>query len=239
MGDFEALGDAVTGGMLGRAVEPKAGEAGDGHTHEAQLPQLRRRADRPVLPRVRPARACPPHLARLLPRLPRTACSISKARSGAPCRCWHGSRASSPGATSTASAPASSRRSRCSCSRVFLMFAVIEPDRRARPGRATAAAERPPKAKHRRRQKNASPISKRIAAEAVAEHRPTATVDPGSRGTHRARRRCQTAAAAKQGKIDDQRRRRSERHAGLAQARVGKASANPELLFYKLQDQRL
>src|SRR3982750_1210317 len=34
MGEFEAIGDAVTGGMLGRAVEPKAGE-GDGHTHEA------------------------------------------------------------------------------------------------------------------------------------------------------------------------------------------------------------
>src|SRR5438552_3272613 len=34
MGEFEAIGDAVTGGMLGRAVEPKAGEA-DGHTHEA------------------------------------------------------------------------------------------------------------------------------------------------------------------------------------------------------------
>jgi len=35
MGDFEALGDAVTGGLLARAVEPKAGEAtADGHTHE-------------------------------------------------------------------------------------------------------------------------------------------------------------------------------------------------------------
>lgn len=35
MGEFEALGDAVTGGLLARAVEPKAGEAGsDGHTHE-------------------------------------------------------------------------------------------------------------------------------------------------------------------------------------------------------------
>jgi Protein of unknown function (DUF3667) len=34
MGNFEAVGDAVTGGMLGRAVEPKAGETSDGHTHE-------------------------------------------------------------------------------------------------------------------------------------------------------------------------------------------------------------
>jgi hypothetical protein len=34
MGDLEALGDAVTGGVVGRAVEPKAGEASDGHTHE-------------------------------------------------------------------------------------------------------------------------------------------------------------------------------------------------------------
>jgi hypothetical protein len=35
MGEFEALGDAVTGGLLARAVEPGAGEASrDGHTHE-------------------------------------------------------------------------------------------------------------------------------------------------------------------------------------------------------------
>jgi len=35
MGEFEAIGDAVTGGMLARAVEPEAGEAGpDGHTRE-------------------------------------------------------------------------------------------------------------------------------------------------------------------------------------------------------------
>ena len=33
MGEFEAIGDAVTGGVVSRAVEPKAGE-GDGHTHE-------------------------------------------------------------------------------------------------------------------------------------------------------------------------------------------------------------
>jgi hypothetical protein len=35
MGEFEAVADVVTGGVLGRAVEPKAGEASDGHTHEA------------------------------------------------------------------------------------------------------------------------------------------------------------------------------------------------------------
>ena len=34
MGNFEAAGDAVTGALVGRAVEPKAGEAPDGHTHE-------------------------------------------------------------------------------------------------------------------------------------------------------------------------------------------------------------
>ena len=34
VGNFDAIGDAVTGAMLGRAVEPQAGEASDGHTHE-------------------------------------------------------------------------------------------------------------------------------------------------------------------------------------------------------------
>ena len=35
MGEFEALGDAVTGGLLAHAVEPRTGEAGDeGHTNE-------------------------------------------------------------------------------------------------------------------------------------------------------------------------------------------------------------
>jgi hypothetical protein len=34
VGDLEAVGDAITGGMLGRAVEPRTGEAGDGHTRE-------------------------------------------------------------------------------------------------------------------------------------------------------------------------------------------------------------
>ncbi len=35
MGEFEAIGDAVTGGLLARAVEPDAGDASSrGHTHE-------------------------------------------------------------------------------------------------------------------------------------------------------------------------------------------------------------
>ena len=35
MGELEAIGDAVTGGIVGRAVEPGTGEPGaDGHTHE-------------------------------------------------------------------------------------------------------------------------------------------------------------------------------------------------------------
>ena len=35
MGEFEAVGDAVTGSLLARAVEPGTGEVGaDGHTHE-------------------------------------------------------------------------------------------------------------------------------------------------------------------------------------------------------------
>ena len=36
VGNIEAIGDAITGGVLGRAVEPKAGEAAEGHTHEKQ-----------------------------------------------------------------------------------------------------------------------------------------------------------------------------------------------------------
>jgi hypothetical protein len=33
-GNLEGVADAITGGVLGRAVEPKAGEATDGHPHE-------------------------------------------------------------------------------------------------------------------------------------------------------------------------------------------------------------
>jgi hypothetical protein len=34
VGNLEGVADAITGGVLGRAVEPNAGEAADGHTHE-------------------------------------------------------------------------------------------------------------------------------------------------------------------------------------------------------------
>jgi hypothetical protein len=34
VGNLEAIGDAITGAVLGRAVEPEAGEAADGHSHE-------------------------------------------------------------------------------------------------------------------------------------------------------------------------------------------------------------
>ena len=34
MSDIEAIGDAITGGVIGRAVEPQAGEGRDGHAHE-------------------------------------------------------------------------------------------------------------------------------------------------------------------------------------------------------------
>ena len=70
MGEFEAIGDAVTGGIIGRAVEPKAGEAADGHTHEANCLNCGARACRPLLPRMRPARPRSPHLGGLLPRFP-------------------------------------------------------------------------------------------------------------------------------------------------------------------------
>jgi len=36
VGEFEAIGDAITGGVVGRAVEPKAGEGTDGHTQETK-----------------------------------------------------------------------------------------------------------------------------------------------------------------------------------------------------------
>jgi hypothetical protein len=35
MSNLEVLGDAVAGGVIGRAVEPKAGEVAAGHTHES------------------------------------------------------------------------------------------------------------------------------------------------------------------------------------------------------------
>jgi hypothetical protein len=36
VGNIEAIGDALTGGVIGRALEPEAGETTDGHTHETR-----------------------------------------------------------------------------------------------------------------------------------------------------------------------------------------------------------
>ena len=48
IGDFEAIGDAVTGSLLARAVEPGAGEAHrDGHTHEKNCLNCRARLTGP------------------------------------------------------------------------------------------------------------------------------------------------------------------------------------------------
>ena len=70
MGEFEAIGDAVTGGIVGRAVEPKAGEAADGHTHETNCLNCGAALAGPY------CHECGQHahvhrtLSRLLPRLP-------------------------------------------------------------------------------------------------------------------------------------------------------------------------
>ena len=61
MGGMEAIGDAVTGGLLGRAVEPEAGKPRGRPHARGELPQLRRAARRRLLPRLRPARARPSH----------------------------------------------------------------------------------------------------------------------------------------------------------------------------------
>ena len=42
MPDLEAIGDAATGAVLAGAVEPRTGSGDDGHTHENELPELRR-----------------------------------------------------------------------------------------------------------------------------------------------------------------------------------------------------
>ena len=80
--NFEAIGDAVTGGVLGRAVEPKAGELRDGHTHETNCLNCGAALAGQFCSRLRTACPCSPHA-----RAPSfttccTACSISKARSG-------------------------------------------------------------------------------------------------------------------------------------------------------------
>ena len=70
MGEFEAMGDVVSGAALARAVEPATARACRRRRphSRARLPQLRDAAGRRLLPRLRPARPRPPHAERLLPR---------------------------------------------------------------------------------------------------------------------------------------------------------------------------
>ena len=85
----ESIGDAVSGAMLGRAVEPRAGEVGaDGHTHEQTCLNCGTALQRRLLPRLRPD--APMSTARSPPSstICSTGCSTSRARSGARCRCW-------------------------------------------------------------------------------------------------------------------------------------------------------
>ena len=69
------IGEAVTGGLLARAVEPQAGEAGaDGHTHERNCLNCGTPLIGDYCARLRPEGACPPHASGLHARLRRTAC---------------------------------------------------------------------------------------------------------------------------------------------------------------------
>ena len=71
MGEIEAIGDAVTGGLLARAVEPGAGEVGsDGHTHEKCCLNCGIAADRTLLRGLRAKGAYPPLPARIRRRFP-------------------------------------------------------------------------------------------------------------------------------------------------------------------------
>ena len=70
MGEFEAIGDAVTGGLLARAVEPQAGEAAGRPYARKELPQLRRSTDRTLLRGLRSEGPRPSVGTRLLPGLP-------------------------------------------------------------------------------------------------------------------------------------------------------------------------
>ena len=61
MGELEGIGDAVTGSLLARAVEPEAGEAGaDGHTHEKNCLNCGAPLTGRLLRRLRPEGAYPP-----------------------------------------------------------------------------------------------------------------------------------------------------------------------------------
>ena len=88
MDGIDAVGDVVTGGLLARAVEPQAGEAG-GHTHEKACLNCGTKLAGPY------CSACgqKAHVHRSVRGFFQdfiAACSTSKGRSGGRCRCSPG-----------------------------------------------------------------------------------------------------------------------------------------------------
>ena len=124
MREFEAVGEAVTGALVGRAVEPGAGELSRRPYPRNRLPELRHAAGGRILPCLRPARPCPPHADRLLPRFPSRR---------APFRGEDLAHVAAAGVETGRPHPALIegerasfiRPSPCSCSAVFLMFAAV------------------------------------------------------------------------------------------------------------------
>ena len=113
-GEGEAAGDVLTGAIVAGTIEGRGRQARSGSAR--QVPQLRRHARRRVLlPRAASGRICIAAWSTSA-TTSCTACSTSKARCGARFPSCSSIPAGSRAATSTASAPSSSRRWRCTCS---------------------------------------------------------------------------------------------------------------------------
>jgi hypothetical protein len=231
MPDLEALGDVVTGGIVGRAVEPKAGE-GDGHTHEANCLNCGAALAGPY------CHECGQHahvhrtlsaffhdflhgvlhfegkIWRTLPMLAWRPGELTR-------RYIDGQRASfvSPVALFLFT--------------VFLMFAVM--------GLTGALDKMGSEAARTDLQSEVADAKEKVAdleasrAEAVKEHRPTAKIDPRLNEARTELLALQSINSAKTGKIESSPVQVSNNVPGWLREIAGKASANPELLFYKLK----
>lgn len=229
MPNFEAIGDAVTGGIVGRAVEPKAGEGSEGHTHETNCLNCGAPLAGPY------CHECGQHahvhrtlsaffhdflhgvlhfegkIWRTLPMLALHPGDLTR-------RYIDGQRARyvSPVALFLF------------C--VFLTFAVMSLtgglDRMASEASQNDLASEIADARATVRDLEAD------RAEAVREHRPTAKID--SRLTE-SRAELAAIQSVKGGKIDTSAIKGSKDVPGWLRDTAGKASENPELLFYKLK----